>query len=150
MANRIRALLLLAAIGAAQLPGAEFDRFVQSFARQSGARRVHLPFMGFANFLVSVGKPGGASSFKLAVFERGEIDTPRFSEVADSTAADDSWKPMIRVRSRDGSVTNIYEHEAGKQLELLIATLDSDNATFVHVRLDAKALAKFIDEHANR
>jgi hypothetical protein len=128
------------------VPASEFDWLVREFSRESGAKRVHVPFLGLANFVVKVGHPAGTSEMKLAIFERGDLEAPRFTSLTDS-AVGGSWKPMIRVRSRNGESTNIYVRTDGKHLNLLIASLDDDEATFVQVRLEPQALMQFIDEH---
>ncbi len=128
------------------VPANEFDWLVREFSRESGAKRVNVPFLGLANFVVKVGHPAGTSDMKLAIFERGDLEGPRFTSLTDS-AVGGSWKPMIRVRSKDGESTNIYVRTDGKHLNILITSLDDDDATFVQVRLEPQALMKFIDEH---
>jgi len=128
------------------VPASEFDWLVREFSRESGAKRVHVPFLGLANFVVKVGHPAGTSDMKLAIFERGDLEAPRFTSLTDS-AVGGSWKPMIRVRSKDGESTNIYARTDGKHLNLLITTLDDDDATLIQVRIEPQALMQFIDDH---
>ncbi len=128
------------------VPASDFDWLVREFSRESGAKQVHVPFFGLARFVVAVGHPAGTTDIKLAIFERGDLESLRFSSLTDSTAGI-SWKPMIRVRSRGTESTNIYSRLQGKHLDLLITTLDGDDATFVQLRLKPEALIKFIDEH---
>ena len=128
------------------VPASEFDWLVREFSRESGAKRVHVPFLGLANFVVKVGHPAGTSDMKLAIFERGDLEAPRFTSLTDS-AVGGSWKPMIRVRSKNGESTNIYVHTDGKHLNLLITTLDDDDATLIQVRIEPQALMQFIDDH---
>ncbi len=124
----------------------DFDWLVREFSRESGARQVHVPFFGLARFVVAVGHPAGTRDMRLALFERGDLDSLRFSTLTDSTVGS-SWKPMIRVRERNGESTNIYVREQGKKLDVLITSLDGDDATFVQVRLEPRALIRFVDEH---
>ncbi len=56
---RASALLLLLTCFATALPASDFDWLVREFARDSGARQVHVPFLGFARFIVNVGHPAG-------------------------------------------------------------------------------------------
>ena len=46
----------------------EFDRVVKAIESHYGTSRLHIPLMGVANFAVKVGRPAGASGFKIAVF----------------------------------------------------------------------------------
>ncbi len=128
-------------------PASEFDWLVREFSRETGAKQVHVPFLGFARFVVNVGHPAGTTDMKLAIFERGDFDSLSFSSLTDSTVGD-SWKPMIRVRSTKGESTNIYSRCEGKRLSILITSLSGDDATFVEVRLQPEALMRFLDEHS--
>lgn len=131
-----------------QLPASEFDWLVREFSRESGAKQVHVPFFGLARFVVAVGHPAGASDLKLAIFERGDLGTLRFRSLTDSTIGD-LWKPIIRVRSKNGESTNIYERVEGKHLNLLVTALEENDATFVQVRITPEALIKFVDQHSS-
>jgi hypothetical protein len=144
----MRRLLAILTLSCFPLPvvASDFDWLVREFSRESGARQVHVPFFGLARFAVAVGHPAGARDVKLAIFERGDLESLRFSALTDSTVGG-SWKPMIRVRERNGESTNIYVREEGKNLNVLITSLDGDDATFVQVRLEPRALIRFVDEH---
>jgi hypothetical protein len=138
--------LILLFILPTPVPASDFDWLVREFSRESGAQQTHIPFLGFANFIVKVARPAGTSDFKLAVFERPGLGSLRFNTITDATVGS-SWRPVIRVRSIHGDSTNIYGRDEGKHLSLLIATLDQDDATFVQVRIKPEALMHFIDEH---
>ncbi len=128
------------------LPASDFDWLVREFSRESGAKQVHVPFLGFARFVVAVGHPAGTTDMRLAIFERGDLESLRFSSLTDSTVGD-SWQPMIRVRSTNGESTNIYQRSDRKHLNLLVTALDGNEATLVELRIEPKALIRFIDEH---
>ena len=103
------------------LPASDFDWLVREFSRESGAKQVHIPFLGVARFIVAVGHPAGTTDMRLAIFERGDLDSSRFRSLTDETVGP-SWKPMIRVRSASGEATNIYTRQEGKRLSLLITS----------------------------
>jgi hypothetical protein len=132
------------------LPASEFDWMVREFSRETGASQTHIPFFGLARFIVAVGHPAGTSELRLAIFENTNLEPARFSDLTDM-AVGNSWKPMVRVRSRDGESTNIYEQSNGDNLRLLITTLDrGGEATFVQVRVKPTTLMKFVDEHCQK
>ena len=128
------------------LPASEFDWMVREFARQSGVQQMHIPFLGLARFTVAVARPAGTSDFKLAIFEHPHMQGGEFSQMTDSLIGA-AWKPIIRVRSRNSESTNFYVQPNGKYLRLLIATIDSGDATFIELRLKPESLMKFVDEH---
>ncbi len=144
----MRRFLAVLTVACLPLPVAasDFDWLVREFSCESGAKQVHVPFFGLARFVVAVGHPAGTTDMRLAIFERGDLESPRFSALTDSTVGS-SWKPMIRVRSRNGESTNIYVRDQGKHLSILITSLDGNDATFVQVRLEPRALIRFVDEH---
>lgn len=146
--RRFLALTMLLAATSVLLPAGDFEWLVREFSRESGAQQLHIPFFGLVRFAVGVTHPAGTSELKLAVFENTDLEAPRFSHLTDAVAGSD-WKPMVRVRSRHES-TNIYARQSGKQLRLLIATLDDHDATFVQVRIKPEELMKFVDEHGCR
>jgi hypothetical protein len=126
----------------------EFDWMVREFSRETGMKPLHIPFFGLAKFVVAVGHPAGTSELNLAVFENADLDSARFRQITDE-AVGSSWKPMLRVRSKSGESTNIYARPSGKEMRVLIATLDHSDATFVEVRVEPEALMRFVDEHKN-
>jgi hypothetical protein len=128
------------------LRAGEFDWMVREFSRETGMKPLHIPFFGLAKFVVAAGHPAGTSELNLAVFEHADIDSAEFIRITDS-AVGSSWKPMVRVRSRSGEATNIYARPSGKEMRVLIATLDHSDATFVEVRVEPEALLRFVDEH---
>jgi hypothetical protein len=143
--RRILAILALFAALPLVSWGSEFDWMVREFARESGMHPLRIPFFGLVRFAVAVVQPAGTSELNLAIFEHPRFDATRFSAMADS-AVGSSWKPMIRVRSRDGESTNIYAQTDVERLRLLIATLDHDDATFVQVRVKPQELIRFVDQ----
>ncbi len=130
----------------AALQAGEFDWMVREFSRETGMKPLHIPFFGLAKFVVSVGHPAGTSELNLSVFENADMDSAEFIRITDG-AVGRSWKPMVRVRSRSGEATNIYARPSGKEMRVLIATLDHGDATFVEVRVEPEALLRFVDEH---
>ena len=124
----------------------DFDWLVREFARESGAHRMHIPMFGLVRFAVAVGHPAGASQLNLAVFEHANLESSRFSALTDDVAGG-LWKPMIRVRSKNGESTNIYAQANGKDLRLLVTSLDKDEATFLELKIWPESLIKFVDDH---
>jgi hypothetical protein len=138
--------ILFVTMAASRLCAGEFDWMVRQFAAESGTPATHIPFMGFARFVVAVGHPAGASDFHLAIFENSRLDPERFSQnLRDTTGP--GWKPIVRVRSRDGESTNIYVQEAGKHIRVLIGSFEHGEATLVQVRIKPERLIQFVDDH---
>ena len=148
MSARILAVLL-AASAAAWGADRAFDRVVKGIESRYGTRRMHIPLMGLANFVVKVGHPAGASGFKLAVFQ----DLASSAEYGDQADLDrlmdsigkDGLHPLIRVRSRrSGESTYIFTGEAGKSTTMLIATFQRREATVIQVKVTMDTLMQTI------
>ncbi len=84
---------------------------------------------------------------KLAVFEHVSAGPSDFVETADSVANGEGWNRIVRVRNKNGECTNIYTRRGGNRLRMLIASLDSGDATFVELHIKPEQLMKFVDEH---
>src|ERR1051326_1485067 len=83
----------------------EFDAITNHLKLHYNARRVHIPFLGLANFFVHIVHPAGVKSFKVAVFEKlnfthEESDSGLGLVMRSALSAD--WQPTVRGRSRDG------------------------------------------------
>jgi hypothetical protein len=136
-------VLLLASCAAVDARDREFDALVRSMEQQLGGSKTHIPLMGFVNFCVKVGRPGGASGLKLAVFENlpapvmvGNEDFDRIMERAGG-----NWRPFVRVISkRDKEASYVYSNIDGNDWKLLIATREPDEAAVVQLKLDAAGL----------
>jgi hypothetical protein len=144
--RRLLAILAVAAGLPLTLPASEFDWLVREVSRQSSGKPVHIPFFGLARFAVAAAHPAGTSDLHLAVLENVDLESGRFSRLTDEVVGP-SWRPIVRVRSRNGESTNIYAQLNGKDLRVLLTVLDGSEATLLEVRLKPEALMKFVDEH---
>jgi hypothetical protein len=151
MSSAMRRLLAILSVATAlplALPASEFDWLVREFSRQSAAKPVHIPLFGLARFAVATAHPAGTSELHLAIFQDVDVESGRFSQMTDKVVGP-AWRPIVRVRSRNGESTNIYAQLSGKDLHLLLTVLDGGEATFVEVRVKPEALMKFVDEHGS-
>ncbi|HEX7359547.1 MAG TPA: hypothetical protein VF283_03550 [Bryobacteraceae bacterium] len=145
--RRMLAVLALACTLPVALPAGQFHRLVQDFARESGTKQTHIPFFWLARFVVAVSTPAGTSGLHLAVFEHPGLAPQGFLRLTNKAVAGRGWTPIIRVRSRNRETTNIYARQKDRQhLQLLIATLDNEDATFVEVRIRPQKLIRFVDD----
>ena len=150
-----RLVVMLLAVSAAAYCGEwEFDQVVKAIESHYGVKRTKIPFMGVANFALKLKRPAGASEFHLAVFE--ELgSSPAYRDGADrdrlmNTLLGHGLQPLVAARSRHGGVsTYIYMTEAHKSAKILIANFESDGATIIQVKADAKTLWRAIEDPAN-
>lgn len=146
---RLRLLAVLLAASCAFGADREFERLVKGIETHYGTRRMHIPMLGVANFVVKVASPAGASGFKLAVFQ-DLTSAPEYGCWADmqqlmNSLSTGSLHPLIRVRSnRSGESTYIFTGDVGKSTRMLIATFQRREATVVEVKVNMETLMKTI------
>ncbi|MGA3017480.1 MAG: hypothetical protein ABSF62_10210 [Bryobacteraceae bacterium] len=147
---RARLLVVLLGISSAGW-GAdwEFDRVVKAIEHQYGVRQTHVPLMGVANFFVQVVRPGGATGFKLAVFEnlrsdeQDEVELDRFMD----RIGESDLHRLLRVHSRrNGESAYIYLGDLGRTTKMLLVTFDRNEATVMQVNLNIDALLRMLND----
>jgi hypothetical protein len=131
----------------------EFETIVRRIEMRCDTRPTHIPFFGFANFIVKVVRPAGASDLKLAIFE--DMRRPIFSAEEDFTnlmqgALGAEWRPFVSVRNRrDNEWTCMYTSTSGKDWKLLIATVERREATVVRIKLNPEGMLKWVSKPCN-
>ena len=149
-------LLLLGALLA--LPGflragdREFDAIVRRIEAHYHQRPVH--FTGLAGFLANRAHPEGVKNIKLAVFE--DLDPSHHPPDADFDAflqqvVGPEFRPFVRVWSRrDGEQTFVYARESANDWEMLVVTLERDEACVIKMKLNPDAVSRWIGEPEER
>jgi len=146
--------LLLALILFAALPlRADFDAVVKEVESHSGLKRVRIPFLGLARFVVWVVHPEGVHDFQLATFEgHGDIDGSRIGEMLARNAGP-GFRPIVRVHSnrRGSEWTFIYARPVGETFELMLATHEHRDTTVVRAVVDLERLQRAVNHsrHGN-
>ena len=141
---------LLILCGAVTARDHEFDAIVQRVEARCQTSHTRIPFFGFANFLVKVVRPAGASDLKLAVFE--DMRRPIFTGEDDFTslmqgALGMDWRPFVRVQDRrNGELTCMYASTSGSQWKLLIASMERRDATLIRIKLNPEGMLKWIEQ----
>jgi hypothetical protein len=149
MKNRWMVLCLcVAGVVGAQGADKDFEAIVHRLEAHYGTKRLHIPMMGVANFFVKVSRPEGVSDLKMAVFEdldESRHPSPEALEQMFGSLATEGWRPFVRVQSnKDGERVEIFSRASGKRWELLLTTLQRNEATVIQMRLSPDALAQWI------
>ena len=139
---------LLSASQTARADDPEFDAITNHLKLRYNAKRVHIPFLGLANFFVHIIRPAGVKSFKVAIFEDLNFtSTEANSELGlvmrNALSAD--WQPMVRVRSRDGEQVYVYAKSEGKDIKLMVVTIDHTDAVVARVKVSPQKLSEFVN-----
>lgn len=146
----VLALAVVLSLGqtAASAKDTSFDAIAKHLKAQYKAKRRKIPFMGLASFAVRIIHPAGVKSIKLAIFE--ELDhapAPGNNELNAimRNALPPEWKPLVRIRSRDGEQMYVYAMEEGKSIKLMVVNIDGTDAVIARVKLNPEKLREFLD-----
>ena len=125
----------------------EFDAITKYLKQQFNARRISIPFLGLANFFVKIVRPAGVKSFKVAIFENLNFaSTAPNSELGLvlRNALSAQWQPLVRIRSRNDEQIHAYAREDGKDIKLMVVTIDRTDAVVARVKISPQRLAEFV------
>ena len=130
-----------------------YKTMINHLKKRYNAKQMRLPpIMGLVSFGARLYTKGAVKGLKVAIFKEQNftetIQDSGFETVFQSF--DTSWTPMIRFYSRKQMQrTYLYAKEAGKDFQIMITTLQPDNAVVLTVKVNPAQLAKFIERHNN-
>jgi hypothetical protein len=143
----ITASALTVAPPSARAGDAEFDAITKYLKQQFNAKRISIPFLGLANFFVKIVRPAGVKSFKVAIFEDLSFTPGQPNSqlgLVMRNALSPEWQPLVRIRSREGEQTHVYAKEDGKNIKLMVVTIDRTDAVVARVKISPQRLSEFI------
>jgi hypothetical protein len=158
MRNRLiaRALVLAAILLAAAPPAAakdkEFSLVADCITRTYQGKQRHRFLLKLAGFATNFAGPAGLKRVKLAIFENlqpaGEAGRTELEAVL-REGLDPSWRPVVRTFSRlSDEQTFIYSRISGKNVDLFIVTIGSNEATVLKARVDPEKFLPMVMERA--
>jgi hypothetical protein len=135
--------LLLALPVAAPAGDADFKALVQGIETRYNVKPMRIPLFGLAKFFIEASRPHGVRQFAMAIFEDarfGQPDEREFDEFV-RRAVSENWRPMVRVRSRSSNEwTCVYAKEAGRDIRMIVATFEPNEAVVMHYKVSARRL----------
>lgn len=152
--NVFAALFCTAVLGVNFLPGTaqadDFGRIVHHIEASYHVHRNHRFLIGFAGLVVKFWHVGGVKSMKAAIFEDQHLDSnpadPKLNEIV-LAAARSGWQPVVRSFSRrTGECAYVYMQAAGKDVKMLVVSVEPDEAAVVQLKFSPEKLAKFLDQ----
>lgn len=130
----------------------EFNGVVHAIEDHYGVRHMRIPFLSFAVSFAA--RPAGVSGIRLAVFEDFHPSpasmhagaSEDLQNVVEHSLGPD-WHLFVRTRTQDDSDDIlIYVNLGEARLEMMIVTIEPDEATVVEMNLSDRALKKWLDE----
>jgi hypothetical protein len=128
----------------------DFGRIVHHIEANYHVHRQHRWVMGLAGFTVKFWHIAGVKSFKGAIFENqpfvNAASDTRFDEVV-RAAMDSGWQPLLQSWDRHtGERTYIYAQDLGKDMKVLVVSLESNEAVVLQVKVNTEKLNEFVRE----
>lgn len=142
------AAVLLVPVSVARAADAEFDAVVRHIETTYNARRNDPKGMWFARLATKFVHPKGIKGFRIAMFENlsGPKTDPGLGDVV-RNSLDASWRPVVRATSRvDRDQTYVYVRVVGEDFELMVVTVDDEEATVIKAKVDADSIGHWIKD----
>lgn len=113
------------------------------------AKKVKIPFMWLAKFAVNVVRPAGVKSFNLTLYEnlqfsKETLDMEMQKAMRASLGAE--WIPIVRVRSQNDQQVYMYMREDGKNVRMMLVTIENKQAAVIRAKFNPEKLAEFIND----
>ena len=128
---------------------ADFASVARALDAQHGVKRIWIPFLGVARFLVRVVEPKGVADFQLATFEGAENVDPKKLAGIVRTHAGAGFTPLVQAWSRrSGEWSFVYARPSrnADTVELMILAHDRNDTVLVRLNLDAATVARELQD----
>jgi hypothetical protein len=129
----------------------DFRDIVRMMSDELHAKPTRIPLFGLVNTVAFVARPAGVKHLDLAVFEN--IDG--HSLASDLRSKMDrvvgrGWKPFVQVMSQRAGreMVLVYMKPEGRNCQLLVTTLERNEATVIQLNLNPDGLQKWIADPA--
>src|SRR5579872_3058557 len=129
----------------------EFKEVVRAVSAELNAKPMHIPLMGLVNAVTFVARPAGARHMDFAVFENVNNDDHDGREIARRIrkAVGEDKRPFVQTFNHD-DLSMVYLQPDGKNVKLLVATVGSNDATVIELKLNPDALARWLQSPTKR
>lgn len=143
---------LVLAVLPSQARADDFGKIVHSIESNYHVHRNYRFVMGFAGLVVKcTGGFAGVRGFKGALFENQRLFASNPDSSLDDvvqSAGEHGWQPVVKSYSRRHNEHNyIYARQEGKDLKLLIVSVEPSEAVVIQVKINPDKLARFIEEN---
>src|SRR5271155_2623515 len=121
----------------------EFKDVVRAISEEFHTKPEHIPLLGLANTFLKVSHPAGAKHVDFAIFQNVDWRKGSGHDAVESVrfAIGRGWQPFVQMRSQSGrerQTVLVYMREIGRDVNVLIATVQSDQLLVSEVRMDEK------------
>jgi hypothetical protein len=127
----------------------EFGAVVKAFEAHRGIRRANPHLFGMASLIANPMMWGSdADRFQIASFENEDAASKPALQELDQIlvkSINPNWHPLLQLGSKKkGEATSIYADLSGKNMRLLIGSIQGNSIGVVQMELDEKAIARMM------
>lgn len=155
MKRKRNKFLLIAVLVMAAGTATARDEFGEVVGHIESHYHVHRNYgfiMGFAGMMVKISHVGGVKTLKTAIFEDQSFTGLGSGQEFDQLmrkALKSGWRPVVQSHSRrTGEHTYIYARGDGRDLRVLLATVEPSEAVVMELKVNPARLEDFIDKHS--
>jgi hypothetical protein len=129
----------------------DFGKVVNLIEAEYHVHRNYRFLIGVAGVAVRCSHVAGVKVLKLAIFdeqhlEPAELDN-RLDEMVERASAS-GWRPLVKSVSRhSGEHEYIYARAHGSDMDVLLVSVEPDEAVVLQVKINSAKLSAFINEH---
>lgn len=149
----IKRLLAAALLLALAVPlHADFNEIARAIDDHRGVKKMWMPGIGLARFLVWMVRPKGVRDFQIAVFEGASDLDPHELQSLMRSKVGPGFTPLVQVRSKKSREwTFIYARPRpnSDRIELVVLTQDNSDTVLVRVDVNADSVARELHEPRN-
>jgi hypothetical protein len=142
-------LFLIFAVPVSNAKPSEYDMIVRHLKTNYKAKKIKIPGMFLARFVVSMVRPAGVKSFSVTLFEdlkfsRENLDKEMQSALRNSFTGE--WRSILRARTAEGQQAYMYMREEGKNVKIALVTIDKKNAAVIRATFSPERLVEFVND----
>jgi hypothetical protein len=138
------------------VPAAKADDFGKVVSVIEAEYHVHRNYrflMSLAGVVVKCSPVAGVKVFKAALFENQHLDVAeldsRLDEMVERASAS-GWRPLVKRVSRHSNEHEyIYAKTRGSDVDVLVVSVEPDEAVVLQVKINPAKLSQFINEHTH-
>lgn len=129
----------------------QFNRVANALEQRLNVQRERIPGSWLVNGFLSLARPAGVKHLEIAVFpDIRAADSERALTFHETVveALGTGWHPWLRSRSsRDGEWTVIYVKQAGRDCEMVFATVEDGEASVIKMKVKLETMSRYLHNH---
>jgi hypothetical protein len=129
----------------------DFGKVVNVIEAEYHVHRNYRVLMSLAGVAVKCSRVGGVKTVKIAFFENQHLEAAELDSRLDEMverASTSGWRPLVKHLSRHNNEHEyIYARTRGADVDILVVSVEPNEAVVLQVKVNPTKLSQFINEH---